>query len=82
MAEAIRLKFYQTFTVNYDKFASEGKVFLVGDSNARLGEFLSDLDIHGKAVTNKNLVRDRHLDPWEGYLLFDFRKNVKFILKK
>ena len=54
LAEAIRLKFYQTFTVNYDKFAAKGKVLLVGDSNARLGKFLSDIDIHGNIVSNKN----------------------------
>ena len=54
LSEEIRLKFYKIFSVNYDKFAAKGKVFLIGDSNARLGEFLNDLDINGNAVSNKN----------------------------
>ena len=48
------MKFYHTFTVNYDNFSKKGKVFLLGDSNARLGEFLNDLDFHGNTVSNKN----------------------------
>ena len=48
------MKFYDTFTAKYDTFSEKGKVFLLGDSNARLGEFLNDLNIHGKPVSNKN----------------------------
>ena len=54
LPEEIRLKFYSIFTKKYDKFASKGKVFLIGDSNARLGNFVNDLDINGKPVSNKN----------------------------
>ena len=54
MSEDIRLKFYEIFTVNFDKFAAKGNVVLLGDSNARLGEFLNDFNIHGKPISNKN----------------------------
>ena len=54
MPEEIRLKFYHTFTVKYDAFFKNGKIFLEGSSNARLGEFLNDLDIHEEPVSNKN----------------------------
>ena len=54
LSEDIRLKFYEIFTVNFDKFVAKGNVVLLGDSNARLGEFLDDFNIHGKPISNKN----------------------------
>ena len=50
----VRMKFYHIFTINYDKFAVKGRVFLLGDFNARLGKFLNDCDINGNPVSNKN----------------------------
>ena len=54
LPDEVRLKFYHIFTTSYDKFVVEGRVFLIGDSNARLGKFLNDCDINGNPVSNKN----------------------------
>ena len=54
LPEDVRLKFYHIFTAQYDKFSQKSKVFLMGDSNTRLGKVLNDMDIHGNHVSNKN----------------------------
>ena len=50
----VRKKFYDIFTSTYSKFAALGKVYLVGDTNARLGKILEDKNLHGFLTTNKN----------------------------
>ena len=54
LPEEDRFKFYHMLTTSYDKFSAKGEVFLLGDSNARLGNFLNDFNIHGKPISNKN----------------------------
>ena len=49
-----RTKFYEIFSSTYTKFASLGKVFLVGDTNARLGCLLDDRNVRGAFITNSN----------------------------
>ena len=51
---SVRRSFYDFFTRAYDKFAPLGKVYLIGDTNARLGPFLNDIDINGRNVSNRN----------------------------
>ena len=50
----IRKKFYDIFTSKLSHFASHGKVYLIGDTNARLGSVRGDKNINGKFVTNPN----------------------------
>ena len=50
----VRTKFYEIFSTQYSRFASLGKVFMLGDTNARLGQLLNDRDVHGKFITNSN----------------------------
>ena len=54
LSEDIRLKFYQIFAVNFDKYVAKGNVILRGESNARLDKFLNDFNVHGKPISNKN----------------------------
>ena len=51
---SVRTKFYNIFCSKFTKFASLGRVYLLGDTNARLGSLLKDKDIHGKFITNQN----------------------------
>ena len=51
---SVRSKFYDIFCSKFTKFASLGRVYLLGDTNARLGSLLKDMDIHGKFITNQN----------------------------
>ena len=50
----VRKKFYDIFTSTFSKFAALGKVYLVGDTNARLGKLLEDKNLHGLLKTNQN----------------------------
>ena len=50
----IRTKFYDIFSSQYTRFANLGKVYLVGDTNARLGRLLNDRNLHGALTTNSN----------------------------
>ena len=50
----VRKKFYDIFTSTYSKFAALGKVYLVGDTNARLGKLLEDKNLHGSPTSNRN----------------------------
>ena len=52
--ESLRAKFYNVLQKDFDNFNSLGRVFMLGDSNARLGRYLNDRNIHGKLVSNKN----------------------------
>ena len=47
-------EFYADLQIGFDKFYGTGDIFLLGDSNARLGTLLGDKNIHGKHVTGKN----------------------------
>ena len=51
---SIRKLFYDFLTKTYTKFASLGKVYFMGDTNARVGSFLNDKDINGNFVSNRN----------------------------
>ena len=50
----VRKKFYDHFSREFQKYASRGKVFLVGDTNARLGSVLNDRNSKGQVITNSN----------------------------
>ena len=50
----VRTSFYDVFSTTASKYLSLGKVFLVGDTNARLGPFLNDRNVHGQLTTNLN----------------------------
>ena len=51
--ECIRERFYDELRRGVDSYRGK-KVYLLGDSNARLGDYSGDKDIHGKTTTNKN----------------------------
>ena len=55
--EKYREEFYDELRKGADKYM-EKKIFLIGDSNARLGEYTGDRDVHGnlKCNMNKNLL--------------------------
>ena len=52
---SIRTRFYDIFLSKFSIFASFGKVYLIGDTNARLGSLLCEKNIHGDFVTNQNM---------------------------
>ena len=37
-----------------EKFSTLGKIYMLGDTNARLGSILSDMDINGTPISNRN----------------------------
>ena len=45
--EERREEFYDELREGVDKYKDK-KIFLMGDSNARLGEYLGDINIHGE----------------------------------
>ena len=47
-------RFYDNSKREFLKFASRGKVFLIGDTNARLGSLLDDKNSKGQITTNPN----------------------------
>ena len=51
---SVRTKFYKIFSSNYSRFASLGKVYLLGDTNARLGRLLNDRNVRGELIINSN----------------------------
>ena len=51
---AVRNKFYDDLSSSYSKFAPKGKVYMMGDTNARLGQVLNDRNINGKLTINSN----------------------------
>ena len=51
---AVRSKFYEIFSSQYSRFASLGHVYLLGDTNARLGHLINDRNVHGVYTTNSN----------------------------
>ena len=50
----VRSKFYSHLQKQFSKFSTLGKVFLVGDTNARLGSVLDDRNLHGQLISNSN----------------------------
>ena len=50
----IRTKFYDILSRQYSRFSPLGKVYLMGDTNARLGHLLNDRNLHGELITNSN----------------------------
>ena len=53
-AEAKRIEFYNELRSGYQFYSTNSKIILLGDTNARLGRYSGDLDIHGKLVSNRN----------------------------
>ena len=51
---SIRNKFYDIFSSQYSRFAPLGKIYMLGDTNARLGHMLDDRNLHGDFITNSN----------------------------
>ena len=51
--EKMREKFYDELRRGIDEYEGK-KIYIMGDSNARLGEFSGDKDIHGNNKTNTN----------------------------
>ena len=47
-------EFYVDLQKGFDKYRGLGDIFLLGDSNARLGSLLEDKDINGKYISGKN----------------------------
>jgi len=52
--KSIRSDFYNTLCRSFEKFCNLGRVIMLCDSNARLGKFTNDLNIHGILIKNKN----------------------------
>ena len=52
--ETLRVKFYNTLCRSFEKFRNLGQVFMLCDSNARLGEFINDRNIHGVPTRYNN----------------------------
>ena len=52
--EEVRVSFYKCLSDSYSKFSDKGKNFFLGDTNARLGKYTNDFNIHGTPITNKN----------------------------
>ena len=50
----VRNNFYDTLCRSFSKYSSLGKVYLLGDTNARLGSLLNDRNVHGKLTSNPN----------------------------
>ena len=50
----LRVQFYDIFTTKFKEFAAEGKVYLIGDTNARLGIALNDRNYKDQLITNSN----------------------------
>ena len=48
------MDFYYELRSGFERYPSNVKVFFIGDSNARLGAYSLDKDIHGVFQTNKN----------------------------
>ena len=42
------------FPLNLTRFATLGKVYLLGDTNARMGRLLNDKNVNGEFITNSN----------------------------
>ena len=53
-AENDRSCFYDELREGYKKYSNKINIFLLGDSNARLGSFSNDKSISGKYVSNNN----------------------------
>ena len=52
--ERVRNDFFMELQMGFDKYKKIGSIFMLGDSNTRLGPVLNDRNIHGKYVSNKN----------------------------
>ena len=50
----VRKNFYDIFKKKFTEFAALGKVYLIGDTNARLGSVLNDKNLKGQVISNPN----------------------------
>ena len=50
----VRTKFYDDLFSSFSRFAPLGKVYLTGDTNARLGSLLNDRNSQGQLTSNAN----------------------------
>ena len=48
----VRTKYYDEFSATFSEFAPFGKVYLMGDTNARLGSLVDDRNVHGQLTSN------------------------------
>ena len=70
--EKCREEFWDELREGVDQYKDK-KMYLIGDSNAKLGELLGDQDIHGKTQSNKNKPL------LLGFLLYTGMKNLNRI---
>ena len=52
--EIERTSFYDDLRKVYERYPKDVSIFMIGDSNARLGKFSLDKDVNGKFKCNKN----------------------------
>ena len=50
--EVLRAEFYNALQNDFDHFNSLGKIFMLVDANARLGNYLNDRNINGLLVSS------------------------------
>ena len=50
----VRTNFYDVFSSQFTRFATLGKVYFLGDTNARMGRLLNDKNVHGEFIINSN----------------------------
>ena len=67
----VRKKFYDTFSLKFCEFATLGRIFLMGDTNARLGSYLNYRNIHGKHITNSNMPLLREFIEYTGVTILN-----------
>ena len=51
---SVRNRFYDFFRTKFAEFAALGRVYLIGDTNARLGSVLEDRNLNGRFTSNAN----------------------------
>lgn len=72
----VRTKFYDLLSSEYSKFAPLGKVYLMEDTNARLGHLLNDRNVHGQLTTNSNQMHFLDFLQYSGLVIL----NLKFCI--
>ena len=53
-SDTIRSDFFDEMRMGFDRYPKGTNIFLMGDSNARLGTYSQDMNIKAKYVSNKN----------------------------
>ena len=68
--EECREELYEELRKGIDKYKDK-KIFLMGDSNARLGEYTGDININGNHTSNKNKTLFMGLLDYTGMILLN-----------